>query len=59
MKRFPVTATVAILIAGLVLFLVMGCAQTDVSKAWSECLALGGSPKFMVTESIRQAECKR
>ena len=43
----------------LILLLLAGCAQTDVNKAWSECLALGGSPKFIVTESIRQAECKR
>jgi hypothetical protein len=45
--------------AWLLTLLMTGCATPDVHKAWSECLAFGGSPKFMVTESIRQAECKR
>lgn len=43
----------------LLIFLA-GCGTgPDVGKAWSECLAFGGSPKFIATESTRQAECHR
>lgn len=40
--------------------LLVGCSSTpDVERAWSQCLAFGGSPKFMVAGELRQAECNR
>lgn len=46
------------LVAGLVLL--AGCSSVpDVERAWAQCLAYGGSPKFMVAGELRQAECKR
>lgn len=49
------------MVARVVLLLVLaGCSSMpDVHRAWSECLAFGGTPKFIVTESTRQAECQR
>ncbi len=44
----------------LLLLLLAGCSSTpDVERAWRECLAFGGSPKFMVVGDVRKAECQR
>ena len=44
----------------IALLLLAGCSSVpDVERAWAQCLAYGGSPKFMVAGELRQAECKR
>jgi hypothetical protein len=47
-------------VVALLLLLLAGCSSMpDVERAWRECLVFGGSPKFTVTEGVKQAECKR
>ena len=52
--RFPMDPRVVLVL------LLTGCSSVpDVERAWTQCLAYGGSPKFMVAGEMRQAECKR
>lgn len=44
-------------IAWIPLVTLLGCSTPDVERAWAQCLAFGGSPKFMVAGEVRKAEC--